>query len=100
MTHDIIVPAIVRAAQRAPTPAGLASLRAALTGSPLRSAQGAELVWDDDPLDLPLALAAPRPAGNVPHPHDRGLPDPALDWMFQPRQTRDNPPARAAARRD
>lgn len=27
----------------------------------------------------------PRPDGNVPHPHDLGQPDPALDWLFQAR---------------
>jgi hypothetical protein len=85
VTHEIIIPAIVRAAQRAPTPAGLASVEAALTGRPTPAAQfrsrPADLDGADDLGRLPVAAlpAAPPP----PDPHEPGQPDPSLDWMFR-----------------
>ena len=80
------VPAIVAAAQRAPTPAAYVSVRAALTGAPTPAATGPllpPLVRDCPEPDMPVAVPAPD---TVPvDPHELGLPDPSLDWLFAPR---------------
>lgn len=91
MTYEVLLPAIVRAAQRVPTAAGLASLRAALSGRPAPQRQpeawrpfdaagDQEFLRDDAGDRVPLAVAAPAPP---PDPHDQ--PDPAFDWMFRTR---------------
>lgn len=91
MTYEVFIPALIAAARRAPTPAGLASVHAALTGRPTPSAAAAAFdASEDAPVhrhsdDELLSLAIePAPAPRAPDPHDYGEPDPAFDWMFRP----------------